>query len=180
MSWAFVCESFQNRHFVAIDFGKGCKKYLQNNYEMHDHIVGLRNRKMKQLVAEFRAAQGDGGDQAIPRELMTPRIFTFDVHFTPSYVASVAVLSSWRRHGHLQIECNRSNMELLLTQLPEPAAAEYSTQCEPGIFEPNVTWITDPPSVKTEWYDKAERVFHTLEKPVVFDPGMTKKEQQEK
>ena len=101
--WAFVCESFQNRHFVAIDFGKGCKEYLNNDFAMVDRIVCLRNRKMKELVAEFRAAEGDGGDPAIPRELMTPRIITVDVQFGPAYVASVAVLSSWRRHGVLQI-----------------------------------------------------------------------------
>ena len=81
MSWAFVCESFQNRQFVAIDFGKGCKEYLNNDFAMVDRIVCLRNRDFKQRLAEFRAAKGDGGDPAIPRELMTPRIITVDVQF---------------------------------------------------------------------------------------------------
>ena len=120
--WVFVTETHEQRHFVTIDMTTQCRKFLDNEFGMVQYLTVLRNRKFKQLLAEFKAeSAGDGDDPAIPSELMTPRIITVDVHF-PDYVASVAVLSSWRRSKHLQIECNRSNMELLLTQLPEPAA----------------------------------------------------------
>ena len=173
------------RHFVPVQTGVyRCQKFLKNRKGMVNHIIELRNEKVKELMKALPRAEDPNDSYASsdaatnrPRREMIDQIsnvITVDVVTTTGMASSVNLLPTWREREVLAIELTEENLDLLLED-PPAGSAPWS----PEINEPDVTWLPRRRELRCQYYDslKGRRVTKSMQ--VDFGHCLTDEDKQE-
>ena len=161
-----------------------CQKFLKKKKGMVNHIIELRNEKVKELMKALPRAEDPNDNYASsdaatnrPRREMIDqisRVITVDVVTTTGMASSVNLLPTWREREVLAIELTEENLDLLLED-PPAGSAPWS----PEINEPDVTWLPRRRELRCQYYDslKGRRVTKSMQ--VDFGHCLTDEDKQE-
>ena len=109
-----------------------CTKFLKKKKGMVNHIIELRNEKVKELMKALPRAEdpndnyasADAAPKHPKREMIDQisKVITVEVVSSTGFQASVNVMATWRERDVLAIELTAGNLDLLLEDPPAGSA----------------------------------------------------------
>ena len=168
-------EDMVEREFVSIHMQLyRCKNFLKNGKAMVNHIIELRNKKVKELMRALPReedpndfyASSDAAPIRPRREMIDQisRVITVKVVSSTGFQASVNVMATWRERDVLTIELTAPNLDLLLED-PPAGSAPWA----PEINEPDVQWVSCRRELRTSYWDSQKGRQKTKSQQVELD-----------
>ena len=173
------------RNFCPVQTGfYRCNKFLKKKKGMVNHIIELRNEKVKELMKALPRAEDPNDNYASsdaatnrPRREMIDqisRVITVDVVTTTGMASSVNLLPTWREREVLAIELTEENLDLLLED-PPAGSAPWS----PEINEPDVIWLPRRKELRAFYFDRQKGRYCTKSMQVEFSHCLNDDDKQE-